>query len=141
MPDKVNIGKTARIILSNNQLVPRLLAELIKIMDRKNAIYINTHLKKTIAQKLNIKILRNVDLMISRYVQQDYMLKFAESSYLLNPTVAFKCSNLEFMAICNRYDEIKEAQRQTKRRRKENKSLPDTKNIYFINEPKVKYGD
>lgn len=125
---KYNIGKTARIILNdNNTSMPAILLNLIALADRKNQIHLNGHLKKFIIKKCGIKTSSYFDVSITRYIEQGYLVRIAESTYMLNPHCAFKCSNQEYITLIDVYEiRAKEALvKQLGKLRAENKKLKD----------------
>jgi len=121
---KTNIGKTARIMLENNSGLPKILTNLIGLADRKNLIHLNGHLKRMIIGKYDIKTLSYLDVTISRYIEQDYLIRLAESTYMLNPHCAFKCSNPEYQMLVDIYS-IKKSEIENKKLKIENEKLKE----------------
>ena len=107
MPQKrINIGKTARLPANKeNPFIPPVLSELIAIMDRYNKVNLNAHLKRQIAIRLSTSA-DYIETCIHRFVKQGFILKVANSSYVINPQGSFKCSNIEFLGLQKEYDKI-----------------------------------
>ena len=125
---KYNIGKTARIMLSkDNTTMPGILLNLIALADRKNLIHLNGHLKSLIIKKCDIKTASYFDVSLDRYIGQGYLVRIAESTYMLNPHCAFKCSNQEYVTLVDVYEmRVKEALvKQVNRLKLANKKLKD----------------
>jgi len=101
---KVNIGKTARILLNKESLIlPKMMIELVGLMDRKNRVYLNAQLKRNITKKYAMKSLIYLDVSIKRFTEQNYIIRIGESSFMVNPHIAFKCSNQEFFMLLDIY--------------------------------------
>ena len=101
---KVNIGETIRMKLSGNNVFAPLLAELLRPMDRQNQITLNSYIKNKLKDRLKLNSLAAIEAYLSRYINQDHLIRLGESTYMVNPHTAFKCSNPEFVTLCIKYD-------------------------------------
>jgi len=100
-----NIGKTARIMLSEDSLsLPKMMLHLISLSDRKNIVHLNGHLKQQIAKKQKSKTRNYLDTYLTRFSKQNLIIRIGESTYMINPMCAFKCSNAEFLRLLEDYN-------------------------------------
>ena len=142
---KVYLGKTARIILvADNPMYPAVLREFIKITDRDNVINLNRFRQNNILRNLRIKNLASSYIRISivDYIKQNYIVRIAESTYMLNPYVCFNCTNPEFLTLCKNYDkycQIAFANKKQKPKSKKKLDIPNAvkqaKNILNSSKP------
>ncbi len=127
MPEKkerVNLGVTVRVILTDNNTFHPVLSELIRIMNKEtNEIILNGEVKNRITEivkkirkienakklpgekKINLDI-GNIEAYINKFVQQDHLLKIAESTYMVNPRTAFNNANYVFKYLDQKYQDL-----------------------------------
>ncbi len=129
----VYIGKTARIMLiEDNPIINPILREFLKIADRKNILHLNTFRSQTILKKIKIK---NPDSSYLRkellkYLKNNYICKIGKSTYIINPLIAFNCSNPEFIQLREDYERYREIAFANNKKRSDRKSvLQQAKNI------------
>lgn len=105
---RYRINKTVRVILlPDNPLIPQVLRELLKIADRKNVIHLNSYRRQTILRNLRItnRSSSYIRVTLRAYLEQNYLVKIAEDTFMINPCIAFNCSNQEFFNLLQVYDQ------------------------------------
>lgn len=121
-----HIGKTVRtLLIPDNPLFPAVLREVVSIADRKNIVHLNTYRKQLILTKLRIKNEHSTYIRVSLifYVKKNYLVKIAEDTYMINPHIAFNCSNEEFIYLVNDYDKYRQIAYSNKNRQRKKEKL------------------
>lgn len=144
----VYLGRSVRLLLNTcneAKSFPVILIELLKLINRNNKIYLNSHLKKQILKNINKDPNENkkyLDVYLDRFVKQNYMLKIAESTYFINPFIFVRGTNFEALKLQESYSDIQTAIRLNKRQGKKEvyKAIEDKCNVFNINEQKQSYG-
>jgi hypothetical protein len=116
---KYNPGRSARILLDSvhlyNVTFSQVFCELVKISDRRNLVYLNSHRKKHISSVCKVA---GLDRMLNYYVKNGTMIRIAESTYFLNPFIVVKCTNKEVFALQDEYTRLNDALAVNRKRRR-----------------------
>lgn len=144
----IYLGKSIRVLLSTcneANVFPPILTEILKLINRNNKIYLNSHLKKQILKNINKDPNENkkyLDVYLDRFVKQNYMLKIAESTYFINPFIFVRGTNLEALKLQDNYSDILTAIKLNKKKSKQAiyKEIEEKCNVFNINEQKQNYG-